>query len=98
MRDQAPIADELRDRDRKRLQNDVLAILRAREAQKRLPERLEHWERGRDPAYVSAIEAWREHYFNLMLDLDRMLTAEQRARVHSQLRRYAEDFEALAAR
>jgi hypothetical protein len=96
--DQAPIADDLRDRDRKRLQNDVLAILRAREAQKRLPERLEHWERGRDPAYVSAIEAWREHYFNLMLDLDRMLTAEQRARVHSQLRRYAEDFEALAAR
>ena len=96
--DHAPIADELRDRDRKRLQNDVLAILRAREAQKRLPERLAHWERGRDPAYVTAIEAWREHYFNLMLDLDGMLTAEQRARAQSQLRRYAEDFEALAAR
>ncbi len=96
--DQAPIADELRDRDRKRLQNDVLAILRAREAQKRLPERLAHWERGREPAYVAAIEAWRETYFSLMLDLDRMLTPEQRARAQSQLRRYAEDFEALAAR
>jgi uncharacterized protein DUF6279 len=96
--DRAPIADELRDRDRKRLQDDVLAILRAREAQKRLPERLAHWEHGREPAYVAALDAWREHYFDLMFDLDRMLTAEQRARAQSQLRRYAEDFEALALR
>ena len=96
--DRAPIADELRDRDRKRLQGDVLAILRAREAQKRLPERLAHWEHGREPAYVAALDAWREHYFDLMFDLDRMLTAEQRARAQSQLRRYAEDFEALALR
>ena len=76
----------------------MLAILRAREAQKRLPERLAHWEHGREPAYVAALDAWREHYFDLMFDLDRMLTAEQRARAQSQLRRYAEDFEALAPR
>jgi hypothetical protein len=72
--------------------------LRAREAQKRLAERLAHWEHGREPAYVAALEAWREHYFNLMLDLDRTLTPEQRARAQAQLRRYAEDFEALALR
>ena len=51
--DRAPIADELRDRDRKRLQGDVLAILRAREAQapSRAARQLRH---GREPAYRRA--------------------------------------------
>jgi hypothetical protein len=53
---------------------------------------------GDDVKTVAALDAWREHYFDLMFDLDRMLTAEQRARAQSQLRRYAEDFEALALR
>src|SRR6185503_19908918 len=35
-----PLVDDLRDRDRKRLQREVLAIIRAREARERLPERL----------------------------------------------------------
>ena len=96
--ERAPLADELRDRDRKRLQKDVIAIIRAREAQKRLPERLAHWERGREPAYVAALDAWREQYFALLLDIDRTLTPEQRARAAAHLRRYAEDFEILVAR
>jgi hypothetical protein len=96
--ERAPLADELRDRDRKRLQKEVLAILRAREARKRLADQLVNWERGREPAYVAALDAWREQFFTLLVDIDRSLTSEQRARVQRQLRRYADDFEALAAR
>ena len=95
--ERAPLLEEMRDRDRKRLQKDVIAILRAREARERLPERVARWERGRDPAFVTALEAWREQYFAMLLDVDRMLTPEQRRRVLGHMRRYAEDFEALAA-
>jgi hypothetical protein len=96
--ERAPLTDHLRDDDRRRLQKDVIAIVRAREARARLPERLAHWERGRSPAYAAALDTWREQYFTLLLDIDRTLTPEQRARVQAQLRRYADDFEALAAR
>jgi hypothetical protein len=72
--------------------------VRAREAQKRLPERIANWERGRDRAFVAALETWREQYFAMLVDIDKSLTADQRARAMSHLRRYAEDFEALAAR
>jgi hypothetical protein len=94
----APMADELRDRDRKRLQQDVLGIVRARQAVKRLPERVVNWERGREPALVAALDAWREQYFSLVLDINRSLSAEQRGRVQRNLRRYAADFEALTKR
>ena len=96
--ERAPMTPELRDRDRKRLQNDVLTIIRAREARTRLADRLVSWERGREPAYVAALDAWREQYFAMLMDIDRSLSPEQRARVQAQLRRYTEDFEALAAR
>jgi hypothetical protein len=96
--ERAPLTEELRDRDRKRLQKDVVAIVRAREARAQLPDRLANWEKGREPAYAAALEAWREQYFAMLLDLDRMLTPEQRARVLGHMRRYAEDFEALSVR
>lgn len=95
--DRAPMVDELRDRDRKRVQKDVIAILRAREARARLGERLANWDRGREPAYVAALDSWREQYFAMLMDIDRSLTPEQRARALGHLRRYAEDFETLAA-
>ncbi|HEX2331751.1 MAG TPA: DUF6279 family lipoprotein [Burkholderiales bacterium] len=96
--ERAPLTDELRDRDRKRLQKDVVAIVRAQQARSRLPERVANWEKGREPAYLAALEAWREQYFAMLLDVDRMLTPEQRARGLGHMRRYADDFEALAAR
>jgi len=93
-----PLIDEMRDRDNKRLQADILAILRAREAQKRLPERVVNRERGRDAEYARARdEAWLE-FGALLLDLDRGASAEQRARAVAELRRYGEEFRALAAR
>jgi hypothetical protein len=96
--ERAPLIDELRDRDNKRLQADVLAIIRAREAQKRLAERMVNWEKGRDPAYAAARQASWHDFYTLLLDIDRMETREQRARAVAQLRRYAEDFRMLAAR
>jgi hypothetical protein len=96
--ERAPMVDELRDRDRRRLQKDVIAILRAREARARLAEHVAHWERGREPAYTAALDAWREQYFAMLIDIDRTLTPEQRARLVRSVQRYAADFEALAAR
>lgn len=93
-----PLLDGMRDRERKRVQGEVLAVIRARQARARLPELIANWERGRDPAYAKAQEAWREQYFQLLMELDRSLSPEQRGRALGNLRRYAEDFEALAAR
>jgi hypothetical protein len=96
--ERAPLMGELRDRERRRLQAEVLGMVRARQAQALLPERAAHWERGRDPAYVQASEANRREFFALLLDLDRMLSAAQRARAQQRLRHYAGDFVQLAQR
>ena len=95
--ERAPLFDDLRDRDRKRLQTQFLAMLRARQAQKRLPDALANFERGREPAYAAASEAHRKEYNALLLDLDRTLTSEQRAKAAGRLRGFAEDFTAFAA-
>jgi hypothetical protein len=94
----SPLFDDLRDRERKRVQSEFLSIVRAREARKRLPVLVENWERGRDPAYVAANKALRGEFEKLLLDFDRSLSAEQRARAVSRLRSFSEDFAALAAR
>lgn len=92
----APLYDELRERERKRLQAELLQMVRARLAQKLLPERAAHWERGRDPAHVRASEANRREYFALLLDLDGSITRQQRARAQANFRRYAQDFAVLS--
>jgi hypothetical protein len=96
--ERAPLLDELRDREHKRLQAELLAMVRAREASKRLPDFAANWDRGREPAYVAALEASRKEYFAMALDLDRSLTREQRSRAVAELARYAGEFRALAAR
>lgn len=96
--ERAPLTVELRDQDRKRVQGEFLAIVRAREAAKRLPALAENWERGRDPAFAQANAAWREELYAMLLDVDRTLTPEQRARAQANFRRYSEDFSVLAGR
>jgi hypothetical protein len=93
----APLFDEHRDRDRKRLQAEFLAVVRAREAQKRLPELAANWDRGRDAEYRTANAALLQEYYAMVLDIDRALSAEQRAKAVARLRSFAEDFSALAA-
>jgi hypothetical protein len=92
----APLTGALRERDRKRRQAEFLAMLRAREAGRRLAPWLERWESDREPAYAQAMHATRNEYMHLLLDLDRTLSAEQRAHAVARLRRFGELFDSLA--
>ncbi len=94
--ERAPLTDEFRDRDRKRLQAEVLGLIRKQEASKRLPDLAAAWQEGRDPAFVAANEEWRKEFYALLLDIDRMLTPAQRAKAVANFRRYAEDFAVLS--
>jgi hypothetical protein len=96
--ERAPLADELRDRYRRRRQTEFLAMLRARQARERLAEWLARWDSDREPAYAAAARAQWNEYFALLLDLDRTLSAEQRARAVARFRGFAEDFALLAAK
>jgi len=91
----APLLDDFREADHKRLQSDLVAMLRAKEASRRLPEAAVNWERGRDPAYAAALDAARREFIAMALDIERTLSTEQRARAAERLARYAADFRAL---
>jgi len=93
--ERAPFSAHLRERDRKRRQAELLAILRARGAKQRLVQWAEAWDRGREPAYARAVRATLAEYYDLLLDLDRTLSAEQRAHAAKRLKRYAELFVSL---
>ena len=94
--ERAPLLDEFRDRDHKRLQGEFLAMLRAHEAKKRLTDFAVNWDRGRDPAYVAALEVVRKEFFAMLLDLEKSLTPQQRTRALGELHRYADDFRTLS--
>jgi len=94
--ERAPLLDEMRDRDHKRVQGELLKIIRARQARQRLPDFAANWDRGRDPAYVAAIQAARREYFAMALDLDKSLSPRQRGLGQKKLRGYAEDFRRLS--
>ena len=96
--ERAPLTDELRDRDRRRIQAEVIAMIRAGQAASRLPDFAANWQRGRDPAFTAGTEAWREEVYAMLHDVERTLTAEQRARAVAQLKRYARDLRLLASR
>lgn len=94
--ERAPFTDALRDLERKRLQAELVAMLRAREAKVRLADWAVHWERGREPAHVAAVRAQRTEYFTMLLDLDKTLSAGQRQAAESRFRELASDFEQLS--
>ena len=96
--ERAPLYDELRAKDRQRMQAEFADMIRKREAQKRLPDWIANWERGRDPAHNAASERFRQDYMTLILELDKTLAPEQRGRAAANFRRYAEDFRVLARR
>jgi len=94
--ERAPWSADLRERDRKRRQAEFVAMLRAREATRRLTAWAQDWEAGREPAYIAASQATRAEYVKLLLDLDRTLSAEQREHVANRLKRFAGLFESLS--
>jgi hypothetical protein len=91
-----PFSAELRDRDRRRRQAELLAMLRAKEAKRRLAGWARDWDGGRAPEYAAATRATHEEYVALLLDLDRMLSPAQRERAAGRFRRYGVLFDSLA--
>jgi hypothetical protein len=94
----APFSAELRDRDRKRRQGELLAMLRAREAKQHLAQWAQAWDRGREPAYANAARETEAEYFDLLLDMDRLLTPAQRETCAAHLQKYAALFDSLSRR
>src|SRR5260221_164926 len=72
------------------------AAIRALRRGRRLAQWARYWEAGREPAYAEPARATRAEYTELLLDLDRTLSAEQRTHAATRLRRYAGLFDALA--
>jgi len=93
----APLIDELRDREYRRRQAELAAMLRAHQARERLADWAVNWERGSNPAYLAMVAAQREELYDMLLDIDRTLSAEQRARAVARFKDYAADFARLAA-
>ena len=94
--ERAPFSADLRERDRKRRQAELVAMLRARESKRRFAAWAQDWEGGREPAYIEASQATRAEYVKLVLDLDRTLSAEQREHLAIRLKRFAGLFESLS--
>jgi hypothetical protein len=94
--ERAPYSAELQDRDRKRRQAEFVAMLRARETGTRLKPWVQNWEAGRAPEYAAAVRATRAEYAELLLDLDRTASSEQRELVAARLKRFAALFDSLA--
>lgn len=93
--ERSPLLAQMRLRDHQRVQAAALALLRAGRIED-LAEFVAHWDRGRDAAYVGALDASRRELTAMLLDLDRTLSAEQRALAAASLRRYAAEFRQLA--
>jgi len=95
--DSAPLNGEMRDRERRRRQAELLAMLRARESARRLADWAAEWDRGREPAFVRANREFTDGLLGLLADLERGLSPRQRALAVARLREYARDFQVLAA-
>jgi len=95
--ERAPLNAELRDRERRRLQAELLAMLRARSSASRLADWAAHWDRGREPEFAVANQAYLEDMFTMLAGLERSLSADQRRHVVRRLRGYARDFRVLTA-
>jgi len=94
--ERAPFSDAFRDQERKRLQADLLAMIRAHEARARLADWAVTWERRREPAHAEAVRVQRTEYFAMLLDLLKTLTPVQRESVQRRLRELGADFERLS--
>ena len=92
---------QMRFENRKRWQREAVGLIRQVRTPKELAPRLADIfvqpANHRRPEYVQALVAWESDLTDLILDLDRTLTPEQRAHVLRRMQRYAEDFEALSA-
>jgi hypothetical protein len=94
--ERAPFAEAMRDKERKRLQSEFIAMVRAKQAKARFAQWAVDWERRREPEHAAVVRAQRTEYFAMLVDLARTMTPSQRDAVEARLRELASDFERLA--
>lgn len=87
--------------DRKRRQQGFVTLLREHRQSADLGPRLKRFfvefERDRAPGYAERVAEWDASLVKLVVDIDRSLRPEQRARILARLDRHIEDFRVLAA-
>ncbi len=92
----------LRLEDRRRWQGEAVALIRGQRNAQALGASLGQIftrpEARRTPEYAEALDRWDTELFDLVLDIDRTLSKEQRAQVVQHMERYAEDFRVLSSR
>ena len=97
-----PYTDHLRQQDRQRRQKEILALLATRhhktEFARALSPWLADWEKGRPPELHAALNDGYDKRIALYLEVERMLTPQQRAHVQQKLQGYIDDLNALAAK
>jgi hypothetical protein len=93
----APLTGEGRDRERRRRQEELLAMLRAKQSAPRLADWAAEWDRGREPAFARANHEFTDRLLAMLADLERTLSPRQRALAVARLREHARDFQLLAA-
>jgi hypothetical protein len=95
-----PSIDHLRHQDRQRRQQEFLALLKSRrnksEFAPQLRSWLTEWEKGRTPEFEQAQAEVYDKRVALYLDVERMLTLQQRDHVLHKLQGYIDDIHALA--
>lgn len=96
-----PRLAELRLENRKKLQGQLLAVLGAVARgesgwESRLRSLTVDWEQHSTPEYRASLREWEHGMTQLLVDLDRALTAEQRSQVVARLREYSSILHELA--
>ena len=90
---------EIRLEERRRWQKTAVQLLRERRKADELASQLAllfgEPDTQRSDEYVRETRRWESDLANLVVELDKTLTAEQRARVLRRMERYADDFNAL---
>jgi len=96
-----PLLYTLRLQNRQRRQAELAVLLKTHRGPTQLEPALKRWltdwDEGVSPEYRSLSEQYRDLYIQMLLELDRGLTAAQRAHAVERFYEYAEIFKALAA-
>lgn len=102
LNDAIPSTDAMRQQDRQRRQKEFLALLNLRHDKAAFTPRLQawltDWEKGRAPEFDKAQHDAIDKRVALYLEVERMLTPQQREHALHRLQGFIEDIQALAAR
>ncbi|MBM3342977.1 MAG: hypothetical protein FJY56_12820 [Betaproteobacteria bacterium] len=100
--ERVPYTEALRHQDRQRRQQEFLALLKQRHNQAQFARSLNawlaDWEKGRPPEVAAALKDSYEKRMMFYLEVEQLLTREQRAHVLHRIQNYIDDLNALAAR